>query len=162
MPKQVVLALGSNLGNRRNWIIQALARISHSKDITLLNVSGIYESKALTLAGIDSSKPKYLNCVAQIETDLKPEQLLTFLQKVETDLGRKRRERWGDRNIDIDIIDYDKIKYTSPTLSLPHPQTQHRAFVIVPWYEMDEWAELPGVGRIEKLAHIFQDQVKLK
>jgi 2-amino-4-hydroxy-6-hydroxymethyldihydropteridine diphosphokinase len=162
MPKQVIIALGSNLGNRRNWIIQALARISHNKDINLLNVSGIYESKALTLAGVDSTKPKYLNCVAHIETDLKPEQLLIALQKIETDLGRKRRERWGDRNIDIDIIDYDKIKYTSSTLVLPHPQTQHRAFVIVPWYEMDEWAELPGFGAIEKLAYIFRDQVKLR
>ena len=162
MPKQVILALGSNLGNRRNWIIQALARISRNPETKLINVSGIYESKALTLAGIDSTKPKYLNCVAHIETDLKPEQLLVVLQKIETELGRKRRERWGDRNIDIDIIDYDRIKYTSPTLSLPHPQAQHRAFVIVPWFEMDEWAELPGVGYIDKLAYIYVDQVKLK
>jgi 2-amino-4-hydroxy-6-hydroxymethyldihydropteridine diphosphokinase len=162
MAKQVVLALGSNLGNRRNWIIQALARISANQAMHLSNVSGIYESKALTLAGVDSTKPKYLNCVAQIETDLKPEQLLLALQKIEKDLGRKRKERWGDRNIDIDIIDYDHIKYTSATLALPHPQAQQRSFVIVPWYEMDEWAELPGYGRIERLAYIFSDQVKLK
>jgi 2-amino-4-hydroxy-6-hydroxymethyldihydropteridine diphosphokinase len=162
MAKQVVLALGSNLGNRRNWIIQALARISANQAMNLSNVSGIYESKALTLAGVDSTKPKYLNCVAQIETDLKPEQLLLALQKIEKDLGRKRKERWGDRNIDIDIIDYDHIKYTSATLALPHPQAQHRSFVIVPWYEMDEWAELQGYGRIERLAYIFSDQVTLK
>ncbi len=162
MPKQVVLALGSNLGNRRNWIVQALARISKNKGIKLVNVSGIYESKALTLAGVDSTKPKYLNCVAQIETDLKPEELLIVLQGIEHELGRKRKERWGDRNIDIDIIDYDKIKYTSSTLSLPHPQAQHRSFVIVPWFEMDEWAELPGVGTLEKLAYVYIDQVKLK
>lgn len=162
MSTKAVLALGSNLGNRRRWLVLALAHLSKSEKITVTEVSAIYESKALTLAGVDSTKPKYLNCVAEVETELKPEQLLKVIQAVENKLGRKRRERWGDRNIDIDIITYGKTHYRSSDLVIPHPQAANRAFVIVPWYFMDENAELPGTGKIEKLAHIYLDQVKLK
>ena len=156
-----VLALGSNLGNRRNWLIKALSLIATTKDVYLTDISPIVESKALTLAGVDSSKPKFLNCVAEIETSLKPEELLIQMQAIELELGRKRKERWGDRNIDIDIITYGIINYRSPELVIPHPETKNRSFVIVPWYLMNQNATLPGVGRIEKLAEVFVDQVKL-
>jgi 2-amino-4-hydroxy-6-hydroxymethyldihydropteridine diphosphokinase len=156
-----VLALGSNLGNRRNWLIKALSLIATTKDVYLTDISPIVESKALTLAGVDSTKPKFLNCVAEIETTLKPEELLRQMQAIEIELGRKRKERWGDRNIDIDIITYGIINYRSPELVIPHPETKNRSFVIVPWYLMNQNATLPGVGRIEKLAEVFVDQVKL-
>jgi 2-amino-4-hydroxy-6-hydroxymethyldihydropteridine diphosphokinase len=156
-----VLALGSNLGNRRNWLIKALSLIATTKDVYLTDISPIVESKALTLAGVDSSKPKFLNCVAEIETSLKPEELLRQMQAIELELGRKRKERWGDRNIDIDIITYGNTNFRSPELVIPHPETKNRSFVIVPWYLMNQDATLPGVGRIEKLAEVFVDQVKL-
>jgi 2-amino-4-hydroxy-6-hydroxymethyldihydropteridine diphosphokinase len=156
-----VLALGSNLGNRRNWLIKALSLIATTENVYLTDISAIVESKALTLSGVDSSKPKFLNCVAEIETTLKPEQLLKAMQAIEAKLGRKRKERWGDRNIDIDIITYGNTNYRSPELVIPHPETKNRSFVIVPWYLMNQDATLPGVGRIEKLAEVFVDQVKL-
>ena len=156
-----VLALGSNLGNRRNWLIKALSLIATTKNVYLTDISPIVESKALTLAGVDSSKPKFLNCVAEIETSLKPEELLRQMQAIELELGRKRKERWGDRNIDIDIITFGNVNYRSPELIIPHPETKNRSFVIVPWYLMNQNATLPGVGRIEKLAEVFVDQVKL-
>ena len=156
-----VLALGSNLGNRRNWIVKALSLISTTKDVYLIDISPIVESKALTLAGVDSSKPKFLNCVVEIETTLKPEELLRQMQAIELELGRKRKERWGDRNIDIDIITYGTTQHRSPDLTIPHPETKNRSFVIVPWYLMNQAATLPGVGRIEKLAEVYVDQVKL-
>lgn len=161
MPR-AVLAFGSNLGNRRQWIIKALAAIKVSKGIELLEISPLVESKALTLAGFDSSKPKFLNCVAEIETSLNPEKLLAVVQGIEQRLGRKKHVRWGDRNIDIDIIKYGTALYRSADLVIPHPEATKRAFVIVPWYLMDEKAEIPGFGAIEKLAYIFADQVKLK
>jgi len=159
---RVVLALGSNLGNRRRWLVLALAHLSLDEKIELIDVSGVYESKALTLSGVDSTKPRYLNCVAEISTEYKPEQLLNVLQNIELKLGRKKRERWGNRNIDIDIIKFGEISYRSEKLTIPHPQAANRAFVIVPWYEMNQDAELPGIGKISKLAYIFADQVKLK
>jgi 2-amino-4-hydroxy-6-hydroxymethyldihydropteridine diphosphokinase len=156
-----VLSLGSNLGNRRNWLIKALSLIATTENVYLTDISAIVESKALTLSGVDSSKPKFLNCVAEIDTTLKPEQLLKAMQGIEAELGRKRKERWGDRNIDIDIITYGNTNYRSPELVIPHPETKNRSFVIVPWYLMNQDATLPGVGRIEKLAEVFVDQVKL-
>ena len=156
-----VLALGSNLGDKRQWLVQALALISTTPDIYLIDISPVVESKALTVSGVDSSKPSFLNCVAEIETPLKPEQLLKELQAIELELGRKRKERWGDRNIDIDIITFGKTVLSSPDLVIPHPEAKNRAFVIVPWYLMNQKATLPGVGRIKKLARRFADQVEL-
>jgi len=159
---KAVLALGSNLGNRRQWLVKALAAVKLTKGIELLQISPIVESKALTLAGFDSTKPKFLNCVAEIETSLNPEQLLKALQAIEQNLGREKLERWGDRNIDIDILTYGSITFTSADLVIPHPEITNRAFVIVPWYLMNQQAESPGYGSIAKLAGIFADQVKLK
>jgi len=158
---RAVIALGSNLGNRRQWLVKALAKIKLTKGIELKQISPVVESKALTLAGFDSTKPKFLNCVAEIETNLNPERLLSALQAIEQDLGRKKLERWGDRNIDIDIIVYGNQQYRSSDLIIPHPETLKRAFVIVPWYLMDQSATVPGHGSIEKLARIYVDQVKL-
>jgi len=102
-----------------------------------------------------------LNCVAEIETPLEPEQLLRELQAIEIELGRKRKERWGDRNIDIDIITYGDSHFTSKDLVIPHPEAKNRAFVIVPWYLMNQKATLPGVGRIKKLARKYAGEVEL-
>jgi 2-amino-4-hydroxy-6-hydroxymethyldihydropteridine diphosphokinase len=159
---KAVLALGSNLGNRRQWLVKALAAIKLTNGIELLEISPVVESRALTLAGFDSTKPKFLNCVARIETNLKPEHLLRSLQAIEKDLGRKRLERWGDRNIDIDIITYGNKSYSSNALVIPHPETLNRAFVIVPWYLLDQKAQLPGHGSIEKLAHGYTNEVHIK
>ena len=156
-----VLALGSNLGNKRQWLVKALSLIATTPDIYLTDISPVVESKALTLAGVDSSKPSFLNCVAEIETPLEPEQLLRELQAIEIELGRKRKERWGDRNIDIDIIAYGDSHYTSKDLLIPHPEAKNRAFVIVPWYLMNQKAKLPGVGRIKKLARKYAGEVEL-
>jgi 2-amino-4-hydroxy-6-hydroxymethyldihydropteridine diphosphokinase len=156
-----VLALGSNLGNKREWLVQALSIIATTPDIYLIDISPVVESKALTVSGVDSSKPSFLNCVAEIETPLEPEQLLRELQAIEIELGRKRKERWGDRNIDIDIITYGDSHYTSKDLVIPHPEAKNRAFVIVPWYLMNQKAKLPGVGRIKKLARKYAGEVEL-
>ncbi|MFM1845759.1 MAG: hypothetical protein RIS19_232 [Actinomycetota bacterium] len=156
-----VIALGSNLGQKREWLVKALALISTTPDIYLTDISPVVESKALTLAGVDSSKPSFLNCVAEIETPLSPEQLLRELQSIEIELGRKRKERWGDRNIDIDIITYGDSQLQTEELVIPHPEAKNRAFVIVPWYLMNQKATLPGVGRIKKLARRFAGEVEL-
>jgi len=156
-----VLALGSNLGNKRQWLVKALSLIATTPDIYLTDISPVVESKALTLAGVDSSKPSFLNCVAEIETPLEPEQLLRELQAIEIELGRKRKERWGNRNIDIDIITYGDSQLETDDLVIPHPEAKNRAFVIVPWYLMNQKAKLPGVGRIKKLARKYAGEVEL-
>ena len=156
-----VIALGSNLGNKRQWLVRALSLIATTPDIYLIDISPVVESKALTLAGVDTYKPSFLKCVAEIETPLSPEQLLRELQSIEIELGRKRKERWGDRNIDIDIITYGDSKLETEDLVIPHPEAKNRAFVIVPWYLMNQKAKLPGVGRIKKLARKYAGEVEL-
>jgi 2-amino-4-hydroxy-6-hydroxymethyldihydropteridine diphosphokinase len=162
MAAKVVIALGSNLGDRRAYIIEAIARIAKTSGIKVTKYAPIFESKALTLTGIDTSKPEYLNTVIEIKTSHKPEELLLKLQAIENLMGRLRKERWGDRTIDIDIITYGQETLNSRSLVIPHPEAVNRSFVIVPWYVMDQSAKLPGVGRIEKLAQGYADQVQIK
>ena len=162
MATKAVIALGSNLGDRRASIVQAIARIAKTPRIRVTKYAPIFESKALTLTGIDTSKPEYLNTVIEIKTSLKPEELLLALQAIENQLGRLRKERWGDRTIDIDIITYGQHSLYSRSLVIPHPEAANRSFVIVPWYVMDQSAKLPDIGRIEKLAQSYADQVQIK
>ena len=162
MATKAVIALGSNLGDRRASIVQAIARIAKTPRIRVTKYAPIFESKALTLTGIDTAKPEYLNTVIEIKTSLKPEELLLALQAIENQLGRLRKERWGDRTIDIDIITYGQHSLNSRSLVIPHPEAANRSFVIVPWYVMDQSAKLPGIGRIEKLARSYADQVQIK
>ena len=162
MTTKAVIALGSNLGDRRAYIIEAIARIAKTSGIKVTKYAPIFESKALTLTGIDTSKPEYLNTVIEITSSLNPEELLLKLQAIENLMGRLRKERWGDRTIDIDIITYGQETFSSKTLVIPHPEAKNRSFVIVPWYVMDQSAKLPGIGRIGKLAQGYADQVQIK
>ena len=77
--------------------------------------------------------------------------LLAFLQAIETRHGRERRERWGDRTLDLDLIAYGRVISSDAILTLPHPRAAERDFVLVPWLTIDPDAELPGHGRVDAL-----------
>jgi len=83
---------------------------------------------------------------------LDPLALLALVNRVEDALGRLRSERWGDRTIDIDIVDYDGIVSDDERVSLPHTRAHERAFVLVPWLDVDPEAVLAGHGRVADLA----------
>jgi 2-amino-4-hydroxy-6-hydroxymethyldihydropteridine diphosphokinase len=112
----------------------------------------LVESFALTSSGVDKAQPNYLNAVAEIATDLAPHQLLVALNLIEDQFGRVRSERWASRTLDIDIITYGDQAVDSPELVIPHPRAFQRAFVLVPWAQMDSSAVLPGHGLVGKLA----------
>lgn len=158
---EAILALGSNLGDRRQWLIKALAAIKLLDGVDLIDISVPVESTALTPTGLDSNKPRYLNCVAKVQSKLAPEELLSLLQGIEIKLGRQRTERWGNRIIDLDIITYGSLLVNSADLIIPHPEAAKRAFVMVPWFLMDRGAVLPGVGPIRALAKSMLGEVKL-
>lgn len=160
MKTKAILALGSNLGDRESLLHKAIESVALA-GLEVLNVSPIVESSALTVHGIDTSKPTYLNCVIEIATELGPQQLLLVTQGIELSLGRERDERWGDRNIDIDIITFGEIELNTADLVIPHPEALKRSFVIVPWALMNPDAELPGVGRIEQLAKDYEGEVSI-
>ena len=147
---KAVLALGANLGDRKQTLGAALREIEDLPGTTLEVASGLYESAAVKPEGIDLSAPSYLNQVVIVNTSLSPQQLLDALRVLETAHGRERHERWGDRTLDLDVIAYGNLKQNDPELTLPHPRAHERGFVLVPWFEIDPLAELPS-GRVAEL-----------
>lgn len=154
-----VLAFGSNLGDREATIRSALDALRAEPGIRVEAVSGLYETPALKLDGIDEEAPAYLNAVARIDTVLDPLALLAVVNRVEDALGRLRAERWGDRTIDIDIVDYDGMVSDDERVTLPHPRAHERAFVLVPWLDVDPEAVLAGHGRVADLVARASDPV---
>ncbi len=155
-----VLAFGGNLGDREATIRAAVAALEATPGIRVDAVSPLYETPALKLDGIDHDAPAYLNAVALVDTILDPLALLDAVNAVEDRLGRVRDERWGDRTIDIDIVDYDGIVSDDERVTLPHPRAAERAFVLVPWLDIAPDAQLTGHGPVAALAARATDPVR--
>jgi len=120
------ISLGSNLGDRKNFLDKALELLAESEDIKLSNVSDTIETKPLA----SPEHPNYLNAVAQINTTLPPKDLLKKTSEIESALGRKRNEKWSPRTIDLDILLFDDIVLNQPDLKIPHPQLHLRSFAL--------------------------------
>jgi deoxyguanosine kinase len=120
------IGLGSNLGDRKNFIHKALKMLAETKNIEVARVSDPIETAPLGGA----NQPNYLNAVAQIETILTAEDLHKTLLNIETSLGRARRERWSSRTIDLDLLLFGEEIINSPDLTIPHPQMHLRSFVL--------------------------------
>lgn len=140
----VVIALGSNQGDREQLLREAVRAIDALAGVRIAAVSGIVETPALTLHGVDESAPAYLNAVVLARVSLLPEELLDKLHGIEAELGRVRNEVWGDRTIDLDIIDFGGLTRQTDTLTLPHPRAWQRAFVLAPWMQVQPDAVLPA------------------
>lgn len=159
----VVLALGSNLGDRESTLRNAVQAISRIDGVSVEAASSLVQTPALTLAGVDHSAPAYLNAVVLARSALEPHVLLEQLQHVETEYGRVRDERWGDRTLDIDIVTFAHLLVDDEKLTIPHPRAAERAFVLVPWLQLDPGAALPGLGRAtELLATIENDATEFE
>lgn len=156
-----VIALGSNQGDREATLRAAVHAIHAIDGVTVRAASEIVETPALTLHGIDTTAPSYLNAVILVRSALTPEQLLAELHTIEASLGRVRdgAQRWGDRTIDLDLIDYAGLTRSSDTLTLPHPRAHERAFVLHPWANVQQDASLTGHGKITDLLAATTDSV---
>jgi len=146
-----VVALGANLGDRHGTIRTAAERIARLPLVSDVRLSGLFETVALRLDGPDPDAPGYVNAVALVTTRLAPEILLGMLHAIEDENGRERRERWGDRTLDLDLIAYADVVSDEPRLQLPHPRAAERLFVLEPWLDVDPDAQLPGSGRVSDL-----------
>lgn len=144
-PHRVVLALGSNLGDSAETLAMAIKEIAEF--VEEIRTSSYY----LTEPVGGPAQPNYLNAVLIGETELTAEELLTRVQEIEARHGRTRTEHWGARTLDIDLIDFDSKPWTSEGLTLPHPRARQRAFVLLPWLEVDPEAVLIGFGKVESL-----------
>ena len=144
--KSVYLGIGSNLGNRKKNIEQAKYELIQRK-IEITNSSNFYES----LSWPDKTKPKYLNIVLQVRTNLKPLKLLEICKEIEIRLGRKKRLKNSPRECDIDIIDYKSKKFNK-SIVLPHPRMHLRNFVLLPLFELNkDWNHPVFYRHIKKL-----------
>lgn len=131
------IALGSNLGNSLSNLQEALKILAHTPGVTLQAQSSWYQT-----AAVGPPQPDYINSCALLEVELTPQELLNSLLKIEAQFGRVRRERWGPRTLDLDLLLFDDLILETPTLQLPHPRMTERAFVLVPLAEIaPNWIE---------------------
>jgi 2-amino-4-hydroxy-6-hydroxymethyldihydropteridine diphosphokinase len=131
------IGLGSNLGDRRAMLAGALESLHPRR------VSSVVETEPWG----KTDQPRFLNAVAEIETDLEPDDLLRRLMDLERGLGRERGEKWGPRTIDLDLLLYGDRQVRSEDLSVPHPRLHERRFVLEGLAELCPDATVPGLGR---------------
>ena len=142
---KVVIALGSNLGDREATLVDAINQLATI--ITVVKVSTFHETAPVG----GPEQPDYLNAVLIGESELEPTVLLRKMQEIELAAGRQRIERWGARTLDLDLIAADDLVIESEFLTLPHPRAHERRFVLDPWLEIDSEAYLPGFGEVRLL-----------
>ncbi|MDD5362627.1 MAG: 2-amino-4-hydroxy-6-hydroxymethyldihydropteridine diphosphokinase [Ignavibacteria bacterium] len=132
MKENVFLGLGSNVGDRLEFIELTIDYIRKNKSIKFLKSSLIYETEPWGI----KDQNKFLNCAVKIETDLTPSELLKFIKDTEEKVGRKKRGKWLEREIDIDILFYGDLIYDGGGLKIPHGEIQNRKFVLKPMLEL--------------------------
>ena len=126
------IGLGSNMNSPKQQIKSAIESIEKIAAIQVLMVSSLYKSKPMG----PQNQHDYINAVAKIDTDLIPYELLECMQDIENDQGRIRKERWGPRTLDLDILLFGQQQIETPTLTIPHYGMRQREFVLYPLYEI--------------------------
>lgn len=160
-PRQVVVAMGGNLGEVCDTFREVIAELSQTSGVGVVEVSPLVRT-APVLGEEQEEQPDYLNAVVILSTMLSPLELLQVLQNLEDKHGRVRSEHWGARTLDLDIIDYQGVTSEDERLTLPHPRASKRAFVLLPWSLVAPTAELSGVGEVVVLADYAPDRDGVK
>jgi 2-amino-4-hydroxy-6-hydroxymethyldihydropteridine diphosphokinase len=139
------IGLGANLDHPRRQILDALDELEQLEGCANLRPSSLYASPPMG----PPDQPDYINAVAEMECSLPPEALLDALQSLESRHGRVRKQHWGPRTLDLDLLLYGEQRIDTPRLTIPHPGIGERAFVLLPLAELmgEEWW-IPGVGRL--------------
>jgi 2-amino-4-hydroxy-6-hydroxymethyldihydropteridine diphosphokinase len=141
-PRRAFLGLGSNLGDRLAHLQRAVDRLAATPGITVVAVSRVYETEP-----IGPDQPDYLNAVVALDTDVAARALLELAQQLEADAQRVRRERWGPRTLDVDVLLVGDEQVDEPDLEIPHPRLHERAFVRIPLADVapDVEASMPPI-----------------
>ena len=147
----IILALGTNIEPREQYLKDALAKIEEN-DLKIVFKSSVYETPAW--GGV--ADQNFLNMCIEVETSLGAYELLDTIQKIELELGRVRKEHWGNRTIDIDIITFDDLVFNDDRLIVPHKYIHDRNFVLVPLVEMYGSIEIAGKNIKESLEKITE------
>ena len=136
------VALGSNLGNREENLRTALKHLEEN-GVQVVKVSTFIETEPYGV----TDQPGFINAVCQVATELAPLELLRLLLSIEQEMGRVRLRRWGERNIDLDLLLYEDAVLESEELTLPHPDMHNRDFVLVPLAEIAPEEVHPLLGK---------------
>jgi 2-amino-4-hydroxy-6-hydroxymethyldihydropteridine diphosphokinase len=147
MIRDVVLGLGSNLGDSAAILQGAVDDLASTHDIEVTSVSAVFETDPV--GGPD--QPVYLNAVVLARTPMRNHEILAVAQGVEQHWLRTREVRWGPRTLDVDIVAIEDETYDDPDLTIPHRLAHERAFVLVPWLDVDPDAVLVGHGSVRNL-----------
>jgi len=141
------VGIGSNLGDREEHLRRAVELLAAEDAISVLASSQVRETEPV---GPVAQGP-FLNGAVQVETELAPRELLERLLAIEERLGRVRRERFGPRTIDLDLLVYEDAVVDEPGLTLPHPLLHERRFALEPLAELAPDLEIPGRGSVSAL-----------
>lgn len=154
----VFLSLGSNKGDREQNIVSALRLLEIGGNVA--EVSSVYESASLLR---DDQKP-YLNVVCHFETGIDPQGLLEMIHDIEDSLGRDRSVKtWGEREIDIDIVDFDGLILAEESLVIPHKEMAFRSFVLFPLQEIfSDYVHPVSKTTINDMIENLQDSLDIK
>ena len=152
MKNKVYLSLGSNIGNRQEYIERAVELIGKTEGIKILKKSGLYETSPVGYVEQDL----FLNAVIKIETDFSAREILKIINKIENELDRKREIRWGPRTIDIDILIFSDKKINETDLIIPHKEMLNRLFVLVPLIEIYDGEYFEKEKIIERIGELVE------
>ena len=147
--RRAFIALGGNVGDVENTLIEALFEIDGLPQTSVRSQSGFYRTRAWGR----TDQPDFVNAVAELSTWLVPRILLDKLLEIEERHGRVRSdgEKWGPRELDLDLLVYGDESLDEPGLHLPHPRLHERAFVLVPLAEIAPLLLIPGQGSVSDL-----------
>jgi len=129
---QIFLGLGSNLGDRADYLHQAITKLANMQQTIVKKCSSVYETEPVGV----KEQPQFFNMAAELDSALPPKELLRELKRIECTLGRKHSEHWGPREIDIDLLYYGYEMFNDSELNIPHPEIANRRFVLVPLKEI--------------------------
>ena len=159
MKNKVYLSLGSNIGNRQEYIESAIELVGKREGIKILKKSGLYETSPVGYVEQDL----FLNAVIKIKTDFSEREILKIINKIENELDRKREIRWGPRTIDIDILIFSDKKINETDLIIPHKEMLNRLFVLVPLieiYDGEYFEKEKIIERIGELVEVGNQKIK--
>jgi 2-amino-4-hydroxy-6-hydroxymethyldihydropteridine diphosphokinase len=126
------IALGSNLGDREQYLLRAIRLLHQTANVKVIRFSSIYETQPVGVV----DQPLFLNMVVEVSTTLNPNELLEVMMAIEQANGRLRLEKWGPRTLDLDLLLYDQLELNTAKLTIPHPRMWEREFVMVPLQEI--------------------------
>jgi 2-amino-4-hydroxy-6-hydroxymethyldihydropteridine diphosphokinase len=152
------VGIGSNVGDRIQFVRDAVGQLNSTNGIEITATSSLYETSPIG----GPPQRSYVNMVVRLQTSLDPRQLLEICQGVEHRLGREESDiRWGPRVVDLDILSFDDTKISEPDLEIPHPRMTGRRFVLIPLLEIDPEATDPWGGRYQDVLDEAEGDVEL-